>query len=382
MPREMIMSLQQACECTPQIRNLLEEFNYSRNSKKPTELSYQDTRNKVWWYCRKHEHYWQDYVYNRVRYPIPPCCSGKVATKYKNLATEYPEIAKDWDYENNGELTPLTVTPFSHHKVNWRCHICGHKWNTMITSRTQRITRCPSCTKAHTSKAERLLMGYFSKYFSNTTKQNIEGLEFDIIIPEIRVAIEYDGFPWHLDKFEKHCEKLEVATRNGLSLINIAEYKPEYYEEVVSQYSNNHRVIYFEVNSTYTLDNLLSTVIDYFNKFGNMRLQKPTEEELKKLMTETPMSKVKDSLWDKLPWIHPWISPKDVERAKTLSHGSGDKITLKCRNSNCSREWEIRIHNIKQKFNGCSKCKCRLGIPEEQIEKVREYYRKCNSRRY
>ena len=72
---------------------------------------------------------------------------------------------------------------------------------------------------------------------------------------------------------------------------------------------------------------------------------------------------------------------KSVERAKTLSHGSGDKITLKCRNSNCSREWEIRIHNIKQKFNGCSKCKCRLGIPEEQIEKVREYYRKCNSRR-
>ena len=380
MPREMIMSLQQACECTPQIRDLLEEFNYSRNSKKPTELSYQDTRNKVWWYCIKHDHHWQDYVYNRVRYPIPPCCSGRAAHKYRNLATEYPDIAKDRDYEANGGLKPQDVTPASHVRVNRKCHKCGYKWDTLVYSRTQRLGRCPNCSKAHTSKAEIVLYRYFKDIFKSTTKGKIENLEFDIIIPEIKVLIEYDGFPWHLEKQEIHNRKLDTALRNGFVLINIAEYKPDSLEQVKNQYTTNHRVLYREVTPSYSLDNLLPLVRDYFKQFGNIVLSEP-QHDINEYLSSKQVSSIQDSLWDKLEWLREWIAPQDIEKAKSMSHGSGDKITLRCRNSNCNREWEIKAHNIKQKFNGCSKCKCRLGVPEEQIEKVREYYKKCNSRR-
>ena len=380
MGRPMFMSLQEACEMFTQLRHLLEEYDYSKNKKHPSEISSRDVRNRLWWYCKRHDYSWQECANNRVQYPTPPCCSGRAAHKFRNLATEYPDIAKDWDYDSNGLLTPYDVTPASHIRVNWKCHKCEYMWDTLVYSRTQRLGRCPNCSKAHTSKAEIILYRYFKEIFKETTKAKIEDLEFDIVIPEIKVAIEYDGFPWHLEKQEIHNKKLDIAIRNGYILINIAEYKADKLEQVKNQYTPNHRVIYREINSSYTLDNLLPLVREYFKQFGNIVLPEP-QYDINEYLSSKQVSSIQDSLWDKLPWLREWIAPQDIEKAKTMSHGSGDKITLHCRNSNCNREWEVRAHHIKQKFNGCSKCKCRLGVPEEQIEKVREYYRKCNSRR-
>lgn len=57
-----------------------------------------------------------------------------------NLAVCRPEIAKEWDYERNGELKPEDVAPGSHKKVYWikEC-VEGedtHIWTTRIDQRT------------------------------------------------------------------------------------------------------------------------------------------------------------------------------------------------------------------------------------------------------
>ena len=42
----------------------------------------------------------------------------KISNTY-NLAVCYPELAVEWDWEENGELTPQNVAPHSNKKVGW-----------------------------------------------------------------------------------------------------------------------------------------------------------------------------------------------------------------------------------------------------------------------
>ena len=60
------------------------------------------------------------------------------------LATNYPELAKEWNYDRNGALTPWDVTIGSNKKVWWTCSL-GHEWETAISNRTRYSTGCPYC---------------------------------------------------------------------------------------------------------------------------------------------------------------------------------------------------------------------------------------------
>ena len=64
--------------------------------------------------------------------------------KKKSLAEAFPEIAKEWCYEKNGDLTPEMVTYSSHEKVWWQCTY-GHKWPANISNRTNFNSGCPYC---------------------------------------------------------------------------------------------------------------------------------------------------------------------------------------------------------------------------------------------
>ena len=52
-----------------------------------------------------------------------------------DLATLFPEIADEWDYERNEDL-PDEYLPGSNAKKYWICKTCGHKWKTAINNRT------------------------------------------------------------------------------------------------------------------------------------------------------------------------------------------------------------------------------------------------------
>lgn len=62
----------------------------------------------------------------------------------KTLANNNPELSKEWDYNNNGGLTPADFSPFSHHVANWICSN-GHTFKAMISNRNLHNTGCPHC---------------------------------------------------------------------------------------------------------------------------------------------------------------------------------------------------------------------------------------------
>ena len=61
-----------------------------------------------------------------------------------SLAQSNPDIAKEWNYEKNGDLKPTNVVAGSNIKVWWKCEK-GHEWQSTVCHRVSAVG-CPYCT--------------------------------------------------------------------------------------------------------------------------------------------------------------------------------------------------------------------------------------------
>ena len=122
---------------------LVEEWDYEKNGFGPDEIADKSSLN-AWWECSE-GHSFQTRVYNRTRSKSKcPYCVGKLPIKGKtDLATIYPKVAEEWDYEKNYPLRPEYVTAHSSKKVWWICEE-GHGYLANISSRTEGCG-CPYC---------------------------------------------------------------------------------------------------------------------------------------------------------------------------------------------------------------------------------------------
>ena len=96
---------------------------------------------KLAWIC-KLGHEWDAAVYSRAGRNLGcPICSGqKILPGFNDLATIFPEIAKQasgWD--------PSKVSRASGKKLPWECNF-GHKWEAKICNRTGKNQGCPTCS--------------------------------------------------------------------------------------------------------------------------------------------------------------------------------------------------------------------------------------------
>ena len=64
----------------------------------------------------------------------------------KSLSETFPDIAAQWDYELNGDLTPDSVSYGSNLKVWWKCPVCGHSYPKKISNRTSPRKGCRNFT--------------------------------------------------------------------------------------------------------------------------------------------------------------------------------------------------------------------------------------------
>ena len=120
------------------------EWDYMRNDTlRPEHVTVQATP-KVWWTCEK-GHSYISRVYHRYNGNGCPYCAGSLPIVGENdLATVYPELLDEWDYERN-EKKPHEYTCGSNKKVHWVCKH-GHRWQTSVVTRTASGTNCPRCS--------------------------------------------------------------------------------------------------------------------------------------------------------------------------------------------------------------------------------------------
>ena len=208
---------------------LAKEWNYSKNIQLRPDTIAAGSHRKVWWMCKK-GHEWLSSPHNRCAGNGCPYCSGKMPIPGEtDLQSVHPELAKEWNYERNGSLTPEQVTYGSSKKVWWVCNK-GHEWQTTVAHRTAG-RGCPVCRgEMSTSFPEQAVYYYIKQVFNdakNRFKLNLEtvqsnSLEIDVYIPSLRLGIEYDGQVFHQDK-EKDLNKDNILKTHNIKLIRIRE---------------------------------------------------------------------------------------------------------------------------------------------------------------
>lgn len=124
---------------------LISRWDFRRNgSLTPADISYGSHR-RICWRCEKGHEWEADICYVAQSSGGCPVCAGKSVVKgYNDLKTQHPELARQWNTERNGSLTPEDVTSGSTRKVWWRCEK-GHEWQTPIKTRAVQGASCPYC---------------------------------------------------------------------------------------------------------------------------------------------------------------------------------------------------------------------------------------------
>ena len=209
--------------------NLVKEWDFSKNIIKPDEVS-QGSGKKVWWRCDK-GHSFDMIIANRVKGQNCPYCTGHSVLKgYNDLCTTRPDLLKEWDYTKNF-IRPDEVSQGSGKKVWWKCDK-GHSYYAVIKLKArQNSIGCPICKKeSKTSFPEQSLFYYIKQYFPSTLS-NVKGVltennfELDIYIPELKIAVEYDGYIWHSkeENLKRDINKNLLCKNSGITLIRIRE---------------------------------------------------------------------------------------------------------------------------------------------------------------
>lgn len=176
------------------------------------------------WICEK-GHEWKAAVSDRTRGSECPVCQNRKLLKgYNDLASLYPKIASEWDYErNNGKLPEDVIFSLGHH-YHWRCSR-NHTWSATAKSRTQNNTGCPKCNAyTQSSFPQEAVIFYLSKAFNVAAREKVAGKELDAYLTDYKIGVEYDGW-WHSFDGVKDRDDSKNATMKeaGVSLYRIAE---------------------------------------------------------------------------------------------------------------------------------------------------------------
>lgn len=118
---------------------------------------------KVWWKCEK-GHEWLMRVCDLNKGCRCPYCSNHRVSSLNALAIRQPKLAYEWNYDKNGDLTPLTISVSSGKNVSsikvwWKC-AKGHSWQALIRSRTVIGSGCPVCAGKAASPDYNLVTEY------------------------------------------------------------------------------------------------------------------------------------------------------------------------------------------------------------------------------
>jgi hypothetical protein len=209
--------------------SLAAEWHPTKNSRSPADVL-PGSSSFAWWLCVK-GHEWRAKIANRsaLGRACPYCTNQRVG--YGNdLATCLPDLARQWHPTRNGDLTPSAITPGVQRKVWWLC-VRGHEWEATVASRSGLGVGCPRCASGwQRSRNEIRLQAELEAALAplrvvGSYRLPIESAvaSLDIAMPEIRVAVEYDGAHWHAGAERRDRAKEARLQRAGWTLVRLRE---------------------------------------------------------------------------------------------------------------------------------------------------------------
>ena len=134
--------------------DLLQEWDNGGNLPLRPKNVRAETAKAIWWCC-ENGHRWQAGVKTRLEGAgqCPFCRKEQHVEPTCHWTLRYPEIAAQWDTEQNGGIQPEQVRVSGRQKYWWRCEK-GHQWAALFRARTTGGSSCPYCAQ------RRVLAGY------------------------------------------------------------------------------------------------------------------------------------------------------------------------------------------------------------------------------
>ena len=147
--------------------------------------------------------------------------------KNGSIQTKIPDITDVWCEDN--KFKPNELTDYSHEIVKLKCPNKSAKHPEyeikVYNIQESNCFSCPKCS-VKTSMAEMRIYSEFKYLFQDVKwQQKIEGREADITIEDIKLVIEVDGFPWHINKIEKDLQKNVLFEKNGYTVLRVRDIK-------------------------------------------------------------------------------------------------------------------------------------------------------------
>lgn len=188
------------------------EWDYKKNTIKPYEVL-KSSKTLIWWKCF-FNHSWQVNTQDKIRNRggCPYCKNVRLLKGFNDLASQNPELLKEWDYEKN-EKTPEEITCSSGIKVRWICQKDNrHKWEEKPFNRTNKTRNwgCPYCV------GKRVLAGVND--LATTHPHWLEEWDYEkndeININPTKLTYGSSKEAYWLCRELKHSWKVEILARN------------------------------------------------------------------------------------------------------------------------------------------------------------------------
>ena len=144
--------------------HLAKQWHPTKNGNLSPEMVSYGSGQTVWWYLEYYDNEldktfrfeWETSVNARTSKDTGcPYLMNKAVWKgYNDLQTRYPEIAREWDYEKNGDLTPDQIAAASNMEVWWKVPYTDplsgktfyFSWRSRVSNRTILRAECPYLT--------------------------------------------------------------------------------------------------------------------------------------------------------------------------------------------------------------------------------------------
>jgi len=328
------------------------EWDYERNETTPNDIL--PNSNKMYhWICSK-GHFYPATANNRSNGYGCPYCSGQKVCEDNSLATINPELAKEWHPTKN-KKTFNEITSGSNLYAWWICER-GHEWRAKINNRNSG-KGCKECAKGtQSSFPEQAIFFYLKQIYPNTLNgHKHKNTEIDIYIPELNLAIEYDGYRYHNSdkKLKSDLAKNQFFSLEGLILIRVRE------KGCAEINDENCKIIECVYKSDYSYLNLtIQTLINEVSALSNQH--KFIEINIKKDRNKI-LASYRYSLKEKsLLYVNPTLAAEwDYEGNYPLTPdmvqpGTELKVKWIC-SKNPEHRWESLI-NSRNRGVGCRFC--------------------------
>lgn len=358
-------------ECRKKAAGERDRFPYETFAKTVAENSpdieiiseYHGLQNPIMCRCTECGTEWRSLAGNLYRGKTScPNCNGRHRRTPEEFKEELSRI--------NSSVTVLEDFHSLNRKISCKCNRCGNIWS-ITPTRLLQGQGCPMCAHSGTSFVEQFLFKAFAKALGidNVRGRYREaiGVELDIYIPSLKVAIEPGAWAIHKRKIRSDFKKMILCKDNGITLYSIYFLCNEGYE--------NEGNVFFYKNDLATESmrgELKDLVYTLFRKHG-----------INRTFTEKEWREIADEAHDKSrKYTTEEFAERVYERNKEIEiigQYKGVNTKIKCRCIHCGHTWNANPQNIMS-GSRCPKCYGSVKKTREQLIEELKPISKYNTR--